>query len=706
MFHENVTVMGSTLVIAEKPQAAQRIAAALADDGVKQVKKRGAYWLEAKRGGETLYVVPAVGHLFGLKSTEKGGGYPVWDVEWKPAWETSKYSEFSKKYLENFEDIAKKASRFVVATDWDLEGSLIGFNILRFVCGTENGLRMKFSTLTSEDLLAAYENPLEMDRTNALAGETRHVLDWLWGINLSRALMHAIKSAGAFRIMSVGRVQGPVLALLAEKEKEIAAFVPKPFWQLFALASGSKFLHVEKEFWKKSEAEDALSRCKNPGVVKTVSRKKYKQAPPAPYDLTSLQIDAYRCFGFVPSQTLKIAQSLYEAAVISYPRTASQKLPEKLNLKKIIQALGKNPVYSELAAELLKEGRLKPREGSKEDAAHPAIHPTGQKPGKLDDREAKLYELIARRFLACFAEEAVKESQRVELVFGDQLFFATGSVVLEEGWLRFFGKYVKSEESQLAAFSEGEKVTAEKIWVEEKQTQPPARYSPASIVREMEEKGLGTKATRAEIVETLYSRDYIADNKSIKVTDFGMAVYGALKDNCPEILSEELTRQVEGELEEVQESKKKEAEVIADGRAVLDSLLKKFKEREKQVGEVLLKQLNVTQKKASVLGKCVKCGDGEIVIKKSRFGYFAACNKYPECKTTYPFPRNASIIPMGKACEKCGTPIITVRRAGRRPFRMCLDTKCETKANWGKKKEPENGENGVQATEATGSGDA
>jgi len=422
-----------------------------------------------------------------------------------------------------------------------------------------------------------------------------------------------------------------------------------------------------------------------------------------PYDLTTLQVDAYRCFGFVPAQTMKIAQTLYEAAIISYPRTASQKLPEKLNLKKIIQALQKNPNYAELAGMLVKEGRFKPNEGNKDDAAHPAIHPTGQKQGKMDEQQAKLYDLVTRRFLACFADAATKESQRVEILFGTQLFFATGSVTVEPGWTAFFQPYLKSEETQLPSFSEGEEVKAEKIWMEDKQTQPPGRYSPASMVKEMEDRGLGTKATRAEILETLYSRDYVMDNRSIKVTDFGMAVHDALKANCPEILSEELTRGIEAELEEVQESKKTEEAVLAGGKQALTSILEKFKGHEKEVGVALLKELNLTQKKASVLGKCIKCGEGEIVIKKSRFGYFAACNKYPACKTTYPFPRNATITAVGKACEKCGTPIILVRRAGRRPFRMCLDTKCETKANWGKKKEPQENGNGAETPAEGGS---
>ncbi len=677
--------MSYTLVIAEKPQAAQRIAAALAADGFRQVKKRGAYWLEVRRGKELVEVVPAVGHLFALKSREKGLEYPVWEVEWKPAWEASKVAEFSKKYLQNIQELAKKASRFVVATDWDLEGSLIGYNVLRFVCGTEKGLRMKFSTLTKEELVEAFEKPLEMDRQNALAGETRHVLDWLWGINLSRALMHAIRSAGVFRIMSVGRVQGPALAVLAQREKEIAAFVPKPFWQLFAVIKGITFLHGKKEFWKKEEAEEALRACSRQGVVKRVERKKYKQLPPFPYDLTSLQVDAYRCFGFTPAQALDIAQRLYENSFISYPRTSSQKLPEKLNLKKIIYALNQNALYSPLAGDLIRLERFKPREGPKEDPAHPAIYPTGVKPEKLDARESKLYDLIVKRFLSCFAHAALRESRRVEIQFGSEVFFATGSMTLEDGWLKFFHPYTKFEEVQLPEFAEGEEVLAEKIFSEEKKTQPPQRYSPASLVKTLEEKGLGTKATRAEIIETLYERGYVEDKRSIRVTDFGMAVHDALKRNCPEILSEELTRRFEKELEEVQEAKKKEEEVVAEGKEALAVLLKKFKEKESEVGAALLEQLNIMQRKASVLGKCIKCGIGEIVVKKSKYGYFAACNKYPECKTTYPLPRNASITPVGKACEKCGTPIVLVRRRGKRSFRMCLEPTCETKAEWGKK---------------------
>ena len=222
--------MSYTLIITEKPNAAKKIAEALADNKAekKSTRDKVPYYLLTHEGKE-LVVACAVGHLYGLKQKEGilKSKYPVFDIEWAPTSEISKSSAFSKKYLLNLKRLAKDAKDFIVATDYDIEGEVIGLNIVRFACKQKDAKRMKFSTLTKEDLVKAYENASpHLDWPQAQAGETRHKMDWYFGINLSRALTTSIKATGSFKLMSTGRVQGPALKLIVDKEKEIQAFKP------------------------------------------------------------------------------------------------------------------------------------------------------------------------------------------------------------------------------------------------------------------------------------------------------------------------------------------------------------------------------------------------------------------------------------------------------------------------------------------------
>jgi len=678
------TTLPMQLIVCEKPSVARKLAEALsASLKTRSVEKgRGVKHYEIG----SICVAPAVGHLYSLKQKAAGGGYPIYDIEWVPSSEVGGSAEFTRKYLVALAELAKKADEIVNACDYDLEGSLIGWNIARFLAPGKKVKRMKFSFLTRDALTAAFEHASPLDLNNALAGEARHKLDWIYGINLSRALMSALKAAGTFRVMSMGRVQGPALSLIAAREAEIAAFKPVPYWQLDALypyeGGTVEFLHEKDKFWKKEEAEAALAASSEKGRVDSADKKRAHVKPPHPYDLTTLQVDAYRCFGYSPARTLEIAQSLYEAALISYPRTSSQKLPAELGLDKIIRALAANPQYSALAAKLIEGKRFIPAEGEKSDQAHPAIFPTGERPQGLGKYEASLYDLIAKRFLACFAEHAVKEYLKVVLLLGSQKYSADGVTVLKQGWIEFFGEYLKSQEKLLPPFKAGESVEVKAIEMLEKETQPPKRFTPASLVKELEKRELGTKATRSQILETLYSRGYVADRKSIQATPFGSAVYSAVSEYCPEITSEELTREVEKELELIQSGEKKADEAFEHGKRDLDKILKKFKSQEAAIGAKLKEGLKEAREEARNLGAC-KCG-GNLIIRKSRFGFFVGCDKYPACKQTYPLPRNALIEPQNKACEKCGTPIVKVIRKTKRPFVMCLDPNCETKASWGK----------------------
>ena len=676
------------LILTEKPSVAAKMVRALAPAAV-QKRLQGVAYYEFERGGESYVVAPAVGHLYSLKQARaaEGRDYPVYEIEWAPAFEVSKGAAFSKKYWASLKSLAAKADEVIAATDYDIEGSLIAYNIAKFLAKGKPLSRMKFSVLTDDALEDSFGHQRPFDETNALAGDARHRLDWLWGINLSRALMSAIKTAGVFRVMSIGRVQGPALAMLSEKEREIASFKAVPYWQVFALASGVTFEHKTERFWKEEEAKKAVANSSKNGVVLSVERKRVESEAPAPFDLTTMQMEAYQAFGFSPARTLEIAQKLYEAALISYPRTASQKLPKELGLAKIIAKVGENVDYSSLAARLLSAKRTAPKDGEKSDPAHPAIYATGQKPGPLTSEEKKLYDLVARRFLACFAPSAFKENLTVSARFGTEEYGAKGSTVVERGWLEYY-PYAKQDEKALPNFTEGQKLPAEKIWSEAKETQPPKRYTPASIVKELERRELGTKATRAEIIETLYSRGYVAEPKSIRVTAFGLAVADALSHNCPDILSEELTRGIERDMEFIADGKKKSGAVVESGRTELARMLDVFRKHESAIGKELLVGLNEARNDANSLGKC-KC-DGNLVLRKSKYGVFVGCDAYPKCTNTFPLPKEASVTPARKVCDKCGTPIVIIKRKGKRPWRMCLDTNCPTKASWGSKTNAEN----------------
>jgi len=671
------------LIIAEKPNSARKIAEALAESVVKQVKTGGqAYYFEFERGGEKITVAPAVGHLYTLKPLKPG--YPVLEAEWRPTSENGKKTAFSKQYLDAIKKLAKQADEFVGATDYDVEGEVILANILEFACGVKNAKRMKFSTLTREELRNAFEHAApSIDEGLRDAGRTRHYLDLAWGLTFSRALMHALKTAGAFRILSVGRVQGPALALLAQREKKIRSFVPQPYWQLVAVYKNVLFYHETPRFFDESKADEALAQSSRKGTVASIKKKVVEEQPPTPFDLTTMQVEAYRVFGFTPTKTLQIAQSLYEQAVASYPRTSSQKLPTQLNLQKIIRDLGAQKEYSSLASALVAANSFTPREGKKKDPAHPAIHPTGLKPQQLSPDEAKLYDLIARRFLACFAPNALIEEVNVQLLLGTQKYFASGKSVKKKGWMDFY-TFAKLEEKEMPDLREGQEITVEKIEKVEKETQPPKRFTPASLVKALEEKNLGTKATRAEIVETLYDRDYIT-GKTIEVTPLGLSVFESLEKHVPEILSESLTRHFEKQMTEIEQKHATREQVESEGREKLVKIVKKFDKNALEIGRELLKAVNATQKQASVLGACPKCKQGNITIKKSRFGLFTACDRYPECKTTFPLPKNSLIKPTGKQCEHCNAPIVTVIRKGKRSFNMCLTPDCASKASWNKK---------------------
>lgn len=671
------------LILAEKPKVAQKIAMAIGNN-IKRKVIGGVSYYEGTHNGIEIVVAPTVGHIYSLTEKKKTIVYPVFDIEWRPAYQVSKEAAYTKPYLDLLSSLGKKADSFVSACDYDLEGSVIAHNIFRFAVGEKEAHRMKFSTLTPRELAQAYENMGDFDYLNAYAGETRHILDWYYGINLSRALMSALRRAERYKVLSIGRVQGPTLGILSQLELKIKDFTPEPYWELTIIVKDTTFLHKHGRFLDKEEAAVALKRTGQEGRVARIVGEEFSVWPYPPFDLTSLQTEAYRHFSFSPSKTLEIAQSLYENSLISYPRTASQKLPYTLNLPGIIKRLAENPEYAKDAFMLIKNGQFKPFQGKKEDPAHPAIHPTGVG-GKMNEQEKKLYDLIVRRFLAAFAPPAWKRRTDVEIDSNGELYAARGIETLEPGWTVIYGKYYKAEEKPLPQFKEGEIVVIEKKKQIEKKTKPPQRYSIASIVAELESRKIGTKATRSEIVETLYKRGYIS-GRVITVSDFGLKVHEVLQKYAPEILDEELTRKIEEDMEKIQSGQLDKEYVVAEGREILIQILDKWKNNEERIGRELLEALKITEEKELTVGKCIKCGGDLRIIRLKNRKQFVGCSNYPKCDSTYPLPSAAYVSPTGKVCEHCRTPIVNVRMHKKR-FTMCLDPNCPTKEKWKRKGE-------------------
>jgi DNA topoisomerase-1 len=678
-----------TLIISEKPQAALRIATALAESKIKKYSKRGAYWLEFTRGNERIVVVPAVGHLFVLDTVKgEGWSYPEFDTEWVPTF-GKKGTEFTKKYYDNIRFLVKEAGSFIIATDYDVEGEVIGFNILRFLCNQEDAKRMKFSTLTKYDLIEAYENVINhIDFGQAEAGLTRHYLDFHWGINTTRALTLAMKEfvKNGFVVVSSGRVQSPTLKILTDREIEIKKFVPVPFWQLILkwLHDGKviEAMYEKDKIWDKDEALKVLEECKNKdALVKDLEKNKSQILPPLPFDTTALQIEAYRCFGFSPSQTMSVAEALYNQALISYPRTSSQKLPAKIGYNKILQGLSNIDEFQKICQELLSKPVLKPREGKKIDPAHIAIYPTGEIPKGLTNQQKNLYNLIVKRFFSVFGEPGVRETTKVTLAIKNHLFISTGIRTLDPGWLRYYSEFIRLEDQLLPEVKKGQTVKVKELKVEEKETQPPKRYSQASILKEMEKLDLGTKATRAQILQTLYDRGYIR-GKSIEVTDFGQKVIQVLDEYCPRIVSVELTRKFEEEMEMVSEGKKRRDDVVEDSKKVLIEILEDFKKNQSKIGEALTKAYISFKKDQKFIGKCPECGNDLSIITSRKTGKrFVGCSNYKNgCRFSTPLPQSGSIKGLNKNCDICSYPLISVRFK-RKWYTSCTNMKCSSKEN-------------------------
>lgn len=652
------------VIICEKPKASEKISTALPGKVSKKNYRRIPYY-EVENNGKKTTVLTAVGHLYSL--APKNRKKKKFDLEWVPLYEKDKTKKYTKNYVDAIKNLSKDADRFIHACDYDIEGTLIGYNALKYACGPkslDNTVRMKFSTLTDEDILEAYENPISLDINQVDSGIARHVLDFIFGVNISKYLTDAVmKSTKRYIQLSAGRVQTPTLSILVDREKEISKFIPEPYWMIKAYLEGEIVAdHKKGKIFNRSDAEEILADCNGEDAqVTKIEIKKSKKIPPFPFDLGTLQSEAYSLFGFSPKKTQQIAQNLYTEGYTSYPRTSSQKLPKSIGYDKILKKLQNNAAFRKPISKL--KTPYKPREGKKKDEAHPSIHPTGIIPKKLSTDYQKLYELIAFRFISVFGEDAQVETMKTSLEIGKQPFTFARKRTAKLGWQEQY-PFRSVENDEFPDINEGDMLKGE-VKDEEKETKPPARYNQASLIRELEKRGLGTKSTRANIISILYDRKYV-EGKKIEVKVLGEQLIDTLIKYSQKITSEELTREFETQLDKIQKGESQKDKIIEEAKAEIDSILDDIEKNKIIIGE----ELYQAYRESMIVGKC-KCGSNLILISSPRGDPFVGCSGYPECKSTYSLPRGATILKT--KCEKCGLPMISF---GKPRQRACLDPKC------------------------------
>jgi DNA topoisomerase I len=681
---------GYTLVICEKPDAARRLSDALSRGTSRSEQLEGTTVFKFNRKGEEFVVCSAQGHVYGVSDpSEERTVYPVFDTEWYPSDLVDEGNASAARRISAVRKLSTGASRFVNACDFDVEGETIGFNMLRYACGgkEKDALRARFSTLTEEDLVKAFGNMRpQSEQGFARAGRARHAIDFVWGVNLSRALSQsALGSGHRYRTVSVGRVQGPTLSFLAQREQEIREFVPVPYWKVSGVfeKDGKKFTagYAPDRIETKSLAERIMEECDGKEAIATGVRTRMVQVgPPVPFNIGDLQKEAYRAFGYTPSRTLQTAERLYLGALISYPRTGSQGLPPSINYRGIMQGIGAVPEYATHVAELLKS-EMKPVQGSKSDPAHPAIHPTGVKPRRpLSASEATVFDLIVRRFLAAFGPSARRELVDIVLAVREHEFRLAGGRTVFPGWMKYYGRYSGYRDAELPTISRGDRFAVDSVLVDEKFEQKPPRYNQSSLLENMEKEGIGTKATRADIIATLAGRGYVA-GENMEITDLGLSVIEMMTRYAPSIISTDLTRDIEKKLEAVEEGSEDDTPLLRETVRMIANHLTELAANEEAVGREIDSALMNTIARSFVLGKCPVCKKGELRVVRSKTTKkrFVGCSNFSSgCRASAPLPQKGTIKATSRACEHCSWPIVYVV-GGRRPWRLCVNPECPGK---------------------------
>ncbi len=649
--------------------------------------------------GKGFIVKASMGHVIDLPEKEFGV-----DIEknFKPKYVTIKGKD---KILREIKKAAKESDEVLLATDPDREGEAISWHIANALKRIKkNGIyRVRFHEITKKAIEEAIKNPDQIDENKVNAQQARRILDRIVGYTISPLLSKRFKKA-----LSAGRVQSVALRLICDREEEIRKFVPKEYWtiegvfkketskfpaKLFAI-DGKK---LDKfDIPDEKSAKELIERAK--GVLFTVTRverKERRRKPYPPFITSTLQQEASKRFGFPAKLTMQIAQQLYEGidlgkervGLITYMRTDSTRISDEA--VKEVRKFIKKEMGSEYLPKKKRSYETKTPKSAQD--AHEAIRPTSvyRTPESVKEyltpEQYKLYDLIWRRFVASQMEDAVFNTVSADIEGNGLKFRATGSTLKKEGFLKVYP--VEVEEKLLPDLNKGDKVEPEEIKGVQHFTEPPPRYTEGTLVKALEEEGVGRPSTYATIISNIIQRGYVEkDKQKLKPTELGEFINDILKRLFPKIVDVKFTANVEEELDKIEEGKKKWREVLkefyfGEFKGLLERAEKELRNlRGEEIGREcpecgapLLKihgrygtfiacsnypecryKESLKEKCEKTGEKCPKCG-GDLVIKSGRYGKFIACTNYPECKYTAP-------ITYGK-CPKCGEGDVVERRS-------------------------------------------
>ena len=607
--------------------------------------------------------------------TPDGVGCKSWDLKALPylVYAPMMREPKEKDIIRSLKNLAKKADSVVIATDFDREGELIGSDALRFVREVNADApvsRARYSAFTKDEIISAFTQPAEVDFNLADAGQSRREIDLIWGAVLTRFLSR-VKQSPSGKSRSVGRVQTPTLALVVAREREREAFIPEDYWVIKGAFGEEPFNfeagHEVARFKTAEDAQAVMNRIAGiqTAQVSALEKKTRRMAPPAPFNTSSLMAAAAG-EGLSPSRTMRIAESLYMRGLISYPRVDNTVYPKSLDLADVVRTISVNPAYAPYCNELLKRGTLTPTRGKQETTDHPPIYPTAAaSPDALAPADWKLYNLVARRFLATLSDAAVIEGTKINLDVHGETFVARGDVYVKKGFRAVY-PFGQRKETELPALEQGDTVAFNGATCTQKQTEPPARYSQAKLVAEMEKLGLGTKSTRAGMVDTLYERGYV-QNDPIEPTSKGIAVIDALGTFAPEVTHPEMTADLEEKMSAIISGDATLQSVVMDSRAKLADQLDALMPHQEQIREALAS----ADAADAYVGTCPSCGKNLVFRSNRRNGSrFIGCDGYPDCTLTYTLP-DGKVEVLEETCPVCGLPRVKIT-----PWRSSAKTAC------------------------------
>ncbi len=633
--------------------------------------------------GKNYEVVASNGHIRDLPKSQLGI-----DVE----------HDFEPKYitirgkgdiLAMLRKEVKKADKIYLATDPDREGEAISWHLSKALkLEGKNVSRISFNEITQNAVKASLKNPREIDMDLVDAQQARRALDRMVGYRISPLLWAKVK-----RGLSAGRVQSVALRIVCDREEEISAFIPEEYWSLDASLAikGEKKPVLAKLYGKKddkiaiasSEEMDAvLAELKDKEFqVLDVKKSERTKKAPLPFTTSTLQQEASKALNFPISKTMRIAQQLYEGVdvkgqgtigLITYLRTDSIRISDEA------QAAAASFIQSAYGDKYLSEGRTKKESGVKIQDAHEAIRPSdiNRTPSELKDSlsrdQFRLYQLIWKRFAASQMANALYETTTVNIGAGDYRFRVSTSKVAFDG---FMSVYVEADDEKedsnvlLNAIDEKTHLTLNELEPKQHFTQPPAHYTEASLVKVLEELGIGRPSTYSPTITTILARRYIIkENKNLYVTEIGEVVNSIMKESFPTIVDEHFTANMESLLDAVAEGKVNWKTVIENFYPDLDAAVK--------AAEKELEKVTIADEVSDEI--CEECGR-HMVIKYGPHGKFLACPGFPECRNTKPYFEK-----IGVACPKCGKDIVLKKTRKGRKYYGCIDNPNCDFMSWGR----------------------